>query len=443
MSRLTDQLLRPIDNAPLIIFRIFLGFLLAAETFGAIMTGWVRRILIEPQFTFSHIGLDWLQPLPGNGMYYYFATMGVLGICVMLGYKYRLTLGLYTILWAGVYFMQKSAYNNHYYLLLLVCLIMLVQPANRYASIDAKINPEIKSYQMPFWCSAIMILQIFIVYFYATVAKLYPDWLDGTFTKNLFSYNQFAETLTFFKSRWFHLFLAYSGILFDLLIIPFLLWKRTRTLAFIAAIFFHLFNAIVLQIGIFPFFALSFVVFFYPPEKIGKLFFRKRIIEEPQETTFRFNKKILGILIIYFIIQILLPLRHWTIKGDVLWTEEGHRLSWRMMLRHRYGTLNYKVVDKSNNQEIYYNFRDKLTPKQKVFVSSNPDGIWQMAQYIKKDMARQGIDVAVYAKSYMTVNYNIQRVYIDENVDLASVPWNYFFHNDWILLYDKEGNLIK
>ena len=54
------NLWNPIDNAPLIVFRIFFGFLIAAESFGAILTGWVRKVMIDPEFTFSHIGFDWL-----------------------------------------------------------------------------------------------------------------------------------------------------------------------------------------------------------------------------------------------------------------------------------------------------------------------------------------------------------------------------------------------
>jgi len=92
------RLFQQIDNSPLIIFRIFFGFLLACETIGAILTGWVKENFIDVQFTFNHIGMDWLQPLPGYGMYYYFITMGVLGLLVMLGYKYRWTLGVFTIM---------------------------------------------------------------------------------------------------------------------------------------------------------------------------------------------------------------------------------------------------------------------------------------------------------------------------------------------------------
>lgn len=85
-----DFLYSRIDNSPLVVFRICFGLLLSLETFGAIATGWVRRNLVEPEFTFSFIGFEWLQPLPHPWMYVYFAVMGLLGLAVMAGYRYRL-----------------------------------------------------------------------------------------------------------------------------------------------------------------------------------------------------------------------------------------------------------------------------------------------------------------------------------------------------------------
>jgi len=329
-----NRLFLEIDNSPLIIFRIFFGFLLACETFGAILTGWVKENFIDVKFTFSHIGMEWLQPLPGNGMYFYFAVMGVLGLLVMIGYKYRWTLGAYTVLWAGVYFMQKTSYNNHYYLLLLVCLIMLMLPANAYASVDARQNPSLKRLTMPAWCSWIMIAQVAIVYFFATVAKFYPDWLDGTFIKNLMDRSVKNPVLhDIFIQKWFYLFIAYSGMVFDLLIVPLLLFKKTRTAAFIASLIFHIFNSITLQIGIFPFFALSFVVFFYPPEKMRSLFFKKKPAVQEYGITYEHKGLLYYFFIPYFIIQLALPVRHHFMKGDVLWNVEGHMISCRMMLR--------------------------------------------------------------------------------------------------------------
>ena len=122
-------LFKAIDNSPLVVFRIFFGFLVACESFGAIFTGWVKRILIDPQVTFSFIGFEWLKPLPGFGMYFYFIAMGVFGLAIMLGYRYRIAIISYTILWAGVYFMQKTAYNNHYYLLLLISFLTVILQA--------------------------------------------------------------------------------------------------------------------------------------------------------------------------------------------------------------------------------------------------------------------------------------------------------------------------
>ena len=435
--------LRPIDNAALILFRIFFGLLLFLETVGAIFTGWVKANFIDPEFTFSYIGMEWLQPLPGDWMYCYFALMGLMGLFVMLGFKYRFSLGLFTILWTLSYWMQKSSYNNHYYLLILVCLSMLFLPANRDKSIDAKQHPSLQSTLMPQWCSWVLIAQISIVYFFAVLSKLYPGWLDGTFTRIMLQSSSFYnEFETLFSRHWFHLFLAWTGIAFDLLVVPLLLWRRTRTIALLASAVFHLFNAIFLQIGIFPFFALSFVVFFYPPAKIRRWFFGKRntVITATPYSPQKFL--LFWVFIPFFVIQLILPLRHYFIKGDVLWTEEGHRMSWRMMLRQRAGNTNFKVVDMQTNQVLPYDYRSRLTAKQLAFVHSKPDGIWQMAQRISAEFEQKGIAVAVYADSRVSVNEGPYQTFIDPAVDLAKAKWDPLYHNEWVLCYDRYGNLI-
>jgi len=437
-----NRLILQIDNAPLIIFRIFFGFLLACETFGAILTGWVRQNFIDVKFTFSHIGMDWLQPLPGYGMYFYFVAMGILGLCVMSGYRYKWSMGLFTLLWAGVYFMQKTSYNNHYYLLLLVSFIMFFLPAEKYASLDARRHPSIKQLTMPVWCSWIMITQVAIVYIYATLAKFYPDWLNGTFTKIMLEPRISHIIHDPGVRQVFYIFIAYAGIAFDMLVVPLMLFRKTRTIAFIASLVFHVFNSISLHIGIFPFFALSFAVFFYPPEKIRQLFFkRKAVAATIGEPTYGRVKVLKYVFIPYIIIQTLLPLRHYFIKGDVLWTEEGHRLSWRMMLRERFGNTQFRVVDKKTNQVMYYDPLTVLTPKQKHSMETKPDMIWQMARRIKKDYAAMGMDVAVYADTFTSVNKSPLRRLIDPATDLSEAKWDYFFHCDWILLYDADGRV--
>lgn len=423
-----------IDNSPLIVFRIFFGFLIACESFGAILTGWVHKVLIAPKFTFSFIGLDWLQPLPGFGMYFYFIIMGLFGIAIMLGYRYRVAIISYTILWAGVYFMQKTSYNNHYYLLLIISFYMIFLPANQYASLDVKQQRTLEQKAMPYWVSLLFIIQVAIVYFYAAIAKFYPDWLNGTFTRILLTGTTSNEFfLTLFSNKYFYLFIAYAGILFDLLIVPLLLFKKTRTIALVASLSFHLFNAIFLQIGIFPFFALTFSLFFYPPEKIRKLFLRNKPVFNESVAENHFGKPIfLFFLLPFLFLQLLLPLRHHLIEGDVLWTEEGHRLSWRMMLRKRDGFINFKIKNNNTGEMTSYDYHKNLSPKQARTLATKPDFIWQYCQKIKQEYHGKNISIFIDCKN--NINNGEFKTLIDPKQDFAKAEWNYFWHNEWILL---------
>lgn len=436
-----DQFLfKKIDNAQLIVFRVFYGLLVSAECYGAIATGWVRRTLVEPQFTFSFIGFEWLQPLPGSGMYIYFAVMGTLGLLIAFGYKYRFSALAFAVLWSGVYLMQKTSYNNHYYLLMLLAYIMAFLPANRDASLDAKLNPKLRSQTMFNGVRWIIILQLFIVYTYASVAKLYADWLDFSMIEVLMSskkgYYVIGDLL---QQKWVHKIIAVFGICFDLLIVPALLWKPTRKIAFVLSIFFHLFNSIVFQIGIFPYLSLAFIVFFFEPQTIRNIFLRtKKIIPETKIIIPKNKNVILTVLGIYFLFQLVLPLRHHFFKDDVLWTEEGHRLSWRMMLRSRSGSITFRVVNTETKDTTLINLNDYLTKKQQRRVACYPDFIWQFAQYLKKEYAQKGENVQVFAKNKVRVNQAPRRELIDPNVDLANVPWKHFAHNDWILPSTKE-----
>ena len=202
---LNNWLFKHIDNSALIVFRIIFGLLCFLESVGAIFTGWVKHTLVDPDFTFNFIGFEFLQPLPGNGMYYYYAIMGVFGLLIMVGYKYRFSMFAFTIMWSATYLMQKSSYNNHYYLLMLLSGIMVFLPAHKYASVDVKLNPKIKSYSMPKWCRWVIIIQLFIVYTYASVAKFYPDWLDTSVIKMIMEGKKdYVLVGDFLQQKWLH-----------------------------------------------------------------------------------------------------------------------------------------------------------------------------------------------------------------------------------------------
>lgn len=437
---LNKSLFKHIDNSALIVFRIIFGLLCFLESVGAIFTGWVKNTFVNPQFTFSFIGFEWLQPLPGNGMYVYYAVMGMFGLFVMLGYKYRLSMLSFTLMWTATYLMQKSSYNNHYYLLMLISSIMVFMPANKYASLDVKHNPEIKSFSMPQWCRWVIVLQLFIVYTYASVAKLYPDWLNTSIIELFMKHKQdYILVGPWLQEKWVHYVLAYGGILFDGLVVPLLLYRPTRKYVFMVAVFFHLFNSIIFQVGVFPYLSLAFCLFFFEPETIRRLFLKKKPLYSEAKVVFPKYKNLwITIFSIYFVVQIALPLRHHFIEDNVLWTEEGHRLSWRMMLRTKSGQISFWAENKQTGKREPVKLSSYLTPKQKRSVSTKPDVIWQFAQRIKQAYKTKGKDVAVYVNCKVSVNGKPYKRLIDPEVDLASVPWQWFRHSSWILPSKQE-----
>ncbi|MDE3742463.1 HTTM domain-containing protein [Maribacter polysaccharolyticus] len=430
-----------IDNAPLLIFRVFFGILIALESFGAIVTGWIKSTLIIPKFTFSFIGFEFLQPLPGPGMYFYFIIMGTLGILIALGYKYRWSIIAFTVLWLGVYLMQKSSYNNHYYLLFLISLMMCFFPANTGLSIDARQNADIRTNVMFSYVKWMIVAQLFIVYTYASVAKLYGDWLDFSVIESMMqSKNGYPIIGPILQQPWVHKTIAVTGIVFDALIVPALLWKPTRKTAFIIAIFFHISNSVIFQIGIFPYLALAFTVFFFDPNTIRSIFFKdKKPRLELGTKTPSSHIFIIMCCSLYILVQIILPVRHHFIEDHVLWTEEGHRLSWRMMLRNRVGKIHFKVVNHTSGKTELVQLKDHLTRKQLRKVAAYPDFIWQFSHYLRQEYRSQGDSISVYAhNSQISINGKPYKPFINPAIDLANEKWDHFKHHDWILPSDLD-----
>lgn len=433
---ITKKLFKPIDNSQLVLFRIIFGLLITLEAWGAILTGWVHRVFIEPSMNFPFLDFDFLHPLPGNGMIYYFMLMGSLGVMVMLGFKYRVAIVGYTLMWSAAYFMQKTSYNNHYYLLVLFNFIFCFVPAHHSYSLDAKWNSSLKREYCLQWHVWIFKAMILTVYFYSAVAKMYPDWINAVPIKIWFEQkSDYWLVGDLLAQEWFQYFVAWGGIIYDLLIGPALLWKKSRKYAFVASLFFHLFNSAIFQVGIFPFLGISFAMFFYDAEKIRKVFLRTK-------PTFRqvkihlqpwYRKIVIIGLTSFLTIQILLPLRHWYFVGDVNWTEEGHRLSWRMMLRSKGGYVNLYIEDRETKERTRVDLDNYLTPKQKRVMATRPDMLWYFVQQLKEEHRREGKDYAIYANGLVSLNGATGKALYDSKVDLSQAEWNRFSENNWIL----------
>lgn len=427
-----QKLLKPIGIYPLVYFRILFGLLMFCEGVGAVLINWVQEHYVEPTYHFGYIGLEWIKPLPGYGMVYVFLLMALLGFLIMVGWRYKISAFLFFLIFGYGFFSEKTHYLNHHYLIFLISGLMVLLPAHRKLSMDVRRKPELESDVAPQWTLWLFRVQLLFVYFYAGVAKLQPDWLAAK-SMSIWMANKthFYVIGPYLNTPFMIELVVWGGIVFDFLIGFALLWPRTRMAAFWVAFVFHIFNSAVFHVGVFPYFMIAANVLFFSPEQIARWFFRK----DPDPTALQREslkqpgwQQRLGVqfFILYLGWQLLFPLRHFFIPGDVNWTEEGHRFSWRMMLRTKRGTVYYIVRDPATQREERVRLQKYLAREQLKEIPKHPDMIWQFAQFLEQEYKKQGmVAPEVYAVSSLSLNGYPRHPIVDPEVDLTSVPYTW------------------
>lgn len=426
---------QPIDNSALVLFRVVFGFLVFMEGITFFYLDHIDKIYLNAPVVFTYMGFEWMKPLPGIGMYLVFVAIGVSGLMIMLGWKYRWSSWLFALLWTYVYFSHKEHYNNHHYLFMLVAYAMAIMAAADDFSLDVYFNPSQRRTTCPQWCISFFIIQLLIVYTYAAIAKLYPDWLQARpleiWMRAKAGYWLLGD---FLQHRWAHYLLSYGGIIFDGTIIWLLLFRKTRWFGVGLSVVFHLFNSIIFRIGIFPYLMLGSLFFFFPGEELRKNILARLKWGSLQPCTKTTMTGVGYVLFVgYFFIQLALPLRHFFIEGNVHWTEEGHKLSWHMMLRSKSGSAVYRVTNLETGEV------EKIRPSRYMgskgkMASTQPDVIWQFARHLKKEYEQKGWQkVAVYVDCVASLNGRKSQRLIDPAVDIANVPWDFFKHSEWVL----------
>lgn len=443
---LAKRAFQPIDIAWLVFFRISFGLLLVWEMGSSIASGWVRERFIDSAFRFSYYGFEWLTPLPGWGMYIVAWALCVLGAFVVLGFLYRVAMLCFVVGFSYLYLLDQAYYLNHLYLVILLGLIMLFLPANRALSDDVLIWPRIRSETTPAWTLWILRAQIGLVYVFAAIAKINSDWLlRGEPVRTWMSRRSESLALgPWLESEPMVYAISWGGFLFDLLIVPLLLWRRTRMLAFVALIAFHLANHYLFNIGIFPWLSIAAATLFFDPQWARAVWTalvrRRRAMKNrlsrsregnaserrlPSQNlpSPRYQTLVLSALGIYLALQVVVPFRHLLYPGNASWTEEGHTFAWRMLLRTKRGDgeFHVKAVDPDSGElveQVWTEF--DLSPRHQNRIWTRPEMTLEYAHYLADQLRQQGYeDVEVRARVEASLNARPAQLLIDPEVNLV------------------------
>ena len=434
LQRVCAALFQPVDISFLVFFRVLFGGIMLWEVYRYFSYGWIGRYFVEPALTFTYYGFSWVKPWPGRGMYIHFAVLGLSAACIMAGFLYRVATPVFFLAFTYFFLLEQTRYLNHFYLVCLISFVMCFLPAERAFSVDALLRRKMRSDVVPAWTLWLVRAQVGIPYFYGGIAKLNRDWLLGGEPMRTW----LSPLGRFFAADWVVYSFVIGGLMLDLLVVPLLLWRRTRMFAFAAAIAFNLINAVIFDIGIFPWLMLGALLIFFPPDLVRRF---ARAFMSPGEMSLAAKpspvsagetrdgnscpalsgsqKLVVGLLAGYLVVQLLFPLRHYLYPGNVSWTEEGHNFAWHMKLRTKGGDAIFIITHPLTGQTWTIDAEDYLKPHQ-LKMTTKPDLILQFAHYLAEEKRREGFEnVEVRARVMVSLNGRQPQLLVDPNVDLT------------------------
>jgi hypothetical protein len=490
------RLFAPVDAAGIAYFRIAFYCVMLWEAVRYVQDGWIQYFSGK-HYYFGYWPLEFVKPLPGEGVTVAFYVMAVCAVLAILGLFYRVGATAFFLVFTYIFLIEKARYLNHLYLVCLISFLMIFVPAHRCFSLDARFRRALRSDVVPTWALWLLRFQVGVPMFFGGVAKLNADWFRGeplrAWLANRTDFPLLGPLFTHEPLVWL---MTYWAIFFDMFAPFFLLHRRTRVFAYMAALHFHFMNSRLFGIGIFPWAMIASTVIFFEPDWPRRLlrdlrgdhpvravlfaagcllgfmiggFLPERFsmmraligalgvgvaayhIDEPfrsRKTSVRVvgssekegmplgrkQKWTFALLGAWVVWQVLFPLRHYAIPGDVHWTEEGHNFSWHMKLRDKDSHGYFAITDKATGDTWSIDPGAYLSDRQLAKMLSRPHMIIQFVRFLEGVLREDGhADVEIRARIEASLNGRQYQTFIDPQVDLTQVPYPWFGHAEWIL----------
>lgn len=461
MERVRTEASAPVDAASVAVFRIAFGVAVVVNV-ALYVPVLAREYYMEPSFLFGFGPLQVPAP-PGQGIRLAYLATAVAGALVAVGWHTRLAAAGVLVTHTYVFLLDSSYFQNHEYLLSLLALLLVAMPTDRRWSVAARrrrLEPTV-----PRGVVWMLRFQVGVPYVYGGLAKLNGgDWFVGEPLRLWLAGRTDIEPIdTILTTEAVVLFMAYGALVFDLMAVPALLHPRTRRPAFAVAVCFHLTNAWLFGLFIFPWLMIAATTIFFDPDWPLRLasWVRERRLPageddavtapapaaasaasaasdaagtEPVAGAGPSRALRSGALVaaaVWIVVQLLVPLRHLVIPGDPSWTEQAHRFSWHMRLRDKQSTVTFVVGD--GDRVVRVDPREHLGAKQAARLGGHPERLVVFARHL----STLHDDAPVRAETSVSLNGRAPQPIVDPDVDLSRVTYRSHRPNDWILPLDS------
>ncbi len=421
-----DFLDQPVHSVWLALYRIAFGACLFWQVWKYFSADLIRNFYVEPTFHFTWLLFDFVRPWSEPWMYLHFAILGIAAACITVGFHYRFAAFVFWLGYSWVFLIDQCWYLNHYYLICLLSFLAIFLPANCDLSIDAWRNPKTRRLVVPAWTLWLLRFQVAIPYFYGGIAKINSDWFAGEPMRTwLAERTDFPVIGQYFTQEWCVMTFSWGGLLLDVLIVPLLLWKRTRIPAMITAFCFHLMNWQLFQIGVFPWMmiCLTFLLFTSPDTTARLRFWQKSTdgsTDESNPKRYGMSRPLATLLAAYACWQVLMPLRHHLYDTHTAFTREGHQFAWRMKLNERRVDAKFSYVDTKTGDTETLPLHEWVTWHQKRKLH-DADQLLQLAHHMRDKLKEQNISAEIHADVSVSLNGRDPSPYVSGDLDLTSI----------------------
>ncbi|KAG9353838.1 hypothetical protein JZ751_011962 [Albula glossodonta] len=468
-ERLVCLLNRPTDPASLGIFRFLFGMLMAIDITQERGLSHLDYKYLDGAPICRFPLFNFLEPLPLDWMYLVYVVMFLGAVGIMIGCFYRLSCLMFISTYWYIFFLDKTAWNNHSYLYGLIGFQLTLMDANRYWSIDGLWNGRKKNAHVPLWNYTVLRFQIFIVYFIAGVKKLDSDWVGGYSMHYLAHHWLFDPFKLILPVETVSLLIVHGGgLILDMTAGYLLFFDATRPVAAVFVTYFHCMNSQLFSIGMFPYAMLATTLLFFYPDWPRRFFHRfpgcLKAILPPTETAPQSSTSCvyidnpnrstddsqrppstlkpskpgrrhkLGTLftLLYLAEQFFLPYSHFITQGYNNWTNGLYGYSWDMMVHSR------------THQHVKITYRDGKTGEvgylnPGVFTQSrrwkdHGDMLKQYATCLSRQLVHYNItEPEIFFDIWVSINERFQQRIFDPRVDIVRADWSPFHPNPWLM----------
>ena len=468
LARLCIRASHPVCGQSIAVFRIAFGLLMLHDVVYMLRAGWLTRFYVERDILFPYFGLE-VPPLPAPWLHWLWALCGLCCVLVALGAFYRLAIWGFNAIFIYFFLLDQALYLNHFYMIALFGLLLGCTDAHRCWSVDRRLGRINGTREVPRWNLLILQFQVEVIMIFAGLVKIEIDWLRGEPLRQWMLERTWSPFSDLFQIHWVTLAAPVLVILIHVVGAPLLLWSRTRVPVFLLYCAFHVANAHLFNIGVFPWMTIAATTILFssdwpsvfrrrtgavlrrvhtalrpapsravPPDwavRLSRFVTGPPVPDGTARAVFRpLHPAALGALALYALVQIWLPVRDSVFDGYVGWTEEGQKFSWRMMLYSAAGDGRFLVAAPDGEVRVA-DTPAHLDAVQAYLVFTKPEMLLHYVHWLKDHYAARGAGkVRIYADVGKSVNGKPWQRFVDPEADLAAVDgMNWFGDESWLL----------